>query len=114
VASPSSLAVSDNWPDTGPRARTRKRADAVRWACEEEDDVIPEPKDKLDAATALVGAVSGPEDATLDWSQIDWRSVEENVRRLRQRIFTASKAGDLARVRRLQRLMLSRARARAR
>jgi len=68
--------------------------------------VIPEPKDKLDAATALVGAVSGPEDATLDWSQIDWRSVEENVRRLRQRIFTASKAGDLARVRRLQRLML--------
>ena len=30
----------------------------------------------------------------------------ENVRRLRQRIFTASKAGDLARVRRLQKLML--------
>ena len=50
--------------------------------------------------------VSGPEDATLDWRQIDWRQVEENVRRLRQRIFTASKAGDLARVRRLQKLML--------
>jgi RNA-directed DNA polymerase len=53
-----------------------------------------------------MAVVSGPEDAILDWRQIDWRSVEENVRRLRQRIFTASKAGDLPRVRRLQRLML--------
>ena len=42
----------------------------------------------------------------LDWRQIDWRRAEENVRRLRQRIFTASKAGDLPRVRRLQTLML--------
>ena len=66
--------------------------------------MIPEPKDKLDAATLVV--VSGPEDATLDWRQIDWRQVEASVRRLRQRIFTASKAGDLARVRRLQKLML--------
>jgi RNA-directed DNA polymerase len=39
---------------------------------------------------------------SLDWRQIDWRQVEENVRRLRQRIFTAAKAGDLPRVRRLQ------------
>ena len=69
--------------------------------------MTPEPKDKLDATTTLVGAVSGPEDAVLDWRQIDWRTVEENVRRLRQRIFTASKAGDLAKVRRLQRLMLA-------
>ena len=38
--------------------------------------------------------------------QVDWRRVEEDVRRLRQRIFTASKAGDLARVRSLQKLML--------
>src|SRR5664279_4102870 len=68
--------------------------------------MTPEPKDKLDATTTLVGAVSGPEDAILDWRQIDWRTVEGNVRRLRQRIFTASKAGDLAKVRRLQRLML--------
>jgi RNA-directed DNA polymerase len=66
--------------------------------------VIPEPKDKLDAATLVV--VSGPEDASLEWCQIDWRQVEASVRRLRQRIFTASKAGDLARVRRLQKLML--------
>jgi RNA-directed DNA polymerase len=64
--------------------------------------VTPEPEDKLDA----VNAVSGPEDANLDWRQVDWRQAEENVRRLRQRIFTASKAGDLTRVRRLQKLML--------
>jgi len=25
------LAVPDNWPDTGPGARARKGADAVRW-----------------------------------------------------------------------------------
>jgi RNA-directed DNA polymerase len=64
----------------------------------------PEPEDKLDT-TATV-AVSGPEDATLDWRTVDWRAAEENVRRLRQRIFTASKAGDLKKVRRLQKLML--------
>ena len=60
---------------------------------------IPEPKDKLDAATVVV--VSGPEDAAERWRQVDWRRVEGDVRRLRQRIFTASMAGDLARVRRL-------------
>jgi RNA-directed DNA polymerase len=64
----------------------------------------PEPKDKLDAATMVV--VNGPEDTALDWHAIDWRRVEDEVRRLRQRIFTASKAGDLARVRNLQKLML--------
>ena len=40
------------------------------------------------------------------WRQVDWRRAEADVRRLRQRIFTASKAGDLPRVRRLQKLML--------
>ena len=64
----------------------------------------PESTDKLGAATTVV--VNGPEDVTLDWDAIDWRACEENVRRLRQRIFTASKAGDLARVRQLQKLML--------
>jgi hypothetical protein len=64
---------------------------------------MSEPKDKLDITASAV--VSGPEDAILDWRQIDWRAVESQVRRLRQRIFTASKAGDLQRVRRLQRLM---------
>ncbi|MGA8334316.1 MAG: group II intron reverse transcriptase/maturase [Solirubrobacteraceae bacterium] len=66
--------------------------------------MIPEPEDKLDATTKVV--VSGPEDETLDWRRVDWRRAERNVRRLRQRIFTASKAGDLQRVRRLQALML--------
>ena len=63
---------------------------------------IPEPKDKLD--TEVV--VSGPEDDAERWRQVDWRRAEADVRRLRQRIFTASKAGDLPRVRRLQKLML--------
>jgi RNA-directed DNA polymerase len=63
---------------------------------------IPEPKDKLD--TEVV--VSGPEDDAERWRQVDWRRAEADVRRLRQRIFTASKAGDLSRVRRLQKLML--------
>ena len=66
----------------------------------------PEPEDKLDAKPTLVGAVNGPEDAPFDWRQVDWRRVEDDVRRLRHRIFTASKAGDLKRVRRLQKLML--------
>jgi len=39
--------------------------------------------------------VNGPEDATLDWRQIDWRQIEADVRRRRQRIFMASKAGVL-------------------
>jgi RNA-directed DNA polymerase len=64
----------------------------------------PESKDKLDATTRVV--VNGPEDATLDWHDIDWRACEATVRRLRQRIFTASRAGDLKRVRNLQKLML--------
>jgi RNA-directed DNA polymerase len=64
----------------------------------------PELKDKLDAATVV--AVNGPEDATVGWRQVDWRAAEASVRRLRQRIFTASQAGDLGRVRNLQKLML--------
>ncbi len=58
------------------------------------------------AATAAVGAVNGPEDVPTDWLLVDWRQVEDDVRRLRQRIFTASQAGDLAKVRNLQKLML--------
>jgi RNA-directed DNA polymerase len=61
----------------------------------------PEPKGKLDA-----GTVNGPEDETLDWDTIAWPVHEENVRRLRQRIFKATKEQDLATVRNLQRMML--------
>src|SRR6266704_5775799 len=62
---------------------------------------MPEPRDKLDTTT-----VNGPEDEVLDWDAVDWRQAEDSVRRLRQRIFTASKAGDLNKVRSLQKLML--------
>jgi RNA-directed DNA polymerase len=65
-------------------------------------------KDKLDTS------VNGPEglrparpvfdgDA---WENVDWRRCEEEVRRLRRRIFKAVRDGDLASVRDLQQLML--------
>src|SRR5918994_1041727 len=50
--------------------------------------------------------VNGPEGICIDWASIEWRQVEADVRRLRQRIFTASRAGDHKKVRSLQRLML--------
>jgi RNA-directed DNA polymerase len=71
---------------------------------------------KLDAGTAGVGVAqaasagtataNGPEDDDLDWASVDWRQAEADVRRLRQRIFTASTAGDLKQVRNPQKLML--------
>lgn len=51
-------------------------------------------------------AVNGPEDAIIDWHSISWAECEENVRRLRQRIFKATQEGDLKKVRNLQKLML--------
>ncbi|MFE3731930.1 reverse transcriptase N-terminal domain-containing protein [Nocardia sp. NPDC059154] len=62
----------------------------------------------LDAAVVVDGGevTNGPEDTPVDWQSIDWRRVEGDVERLRQRIFAASKAGDLAKVRNLQKLML--------
>src|SRR6476620_9055074 len=75
--------------------------------------MAPEPKGKLDAMTTMqtatsvvVAVVNGPEGDHLDWAAIDWRTTEDDVRRLRQRIFTASRAGDLKKVRNLQKLML--------
>jgi len=68
----------------------------------------------LDATTRLAvtgvadgrAVVNGPEGEPPDWDAADWRQAEEDVRRLRQRIFAASKAGDLKKVRNLQKLML--------
>jgi RNA-directed DNA polymerase len=57
---------------------------------------------KLDATMVA----NGPEGAVSAWDAVDWRQAEDDVRRLRQRIFTASQAGDLRRVRNLQKLML--------
>lgn len=66
---------------------------------------VAAPKDKLDVPASA--GVNGPEGGFFaDWDHIDWDQVEENVRRLRQRIFTASRQGDLAKVRNLQKLML--------
>jgi RNA-directed DNA polymerase len=61
-----------------------------------------------DMADAVNGAVvvNGPEDVDLDWDAVDWRNVESDVRRLRQRIFKASQARDFKKVRNLQKLML--------
>src|SRR5260370_6844184 len=56
---------------------------------------------KLDTVT-----VNGPEGDVIDWDAVHWRAVEDDVRRLRQRIFTATQAGDLKKGRNLQKLML--------
>jgi len=93
----------------------------------------PEPKGKLDTmtgysfstpvwdggrwvapvvagVTATARLVNGPEDqprdAPVQWDRIDWQAQEEQVRRLRQRIFTAAQEQDWPRVRNLQKLML--------
>ena len=61
-----------------------------------------------DPAQAVVAevVVNGPEDGCLDWPSIRWSKVEQDVQRLRQRIFAASREGDLKKVRNLQKLML--------
>ncbi|MCT2593129.1 group II intron reverse transcriptase/maturase [Streptomyces sp. N2-109] len=63
-----------------------------------------------DCETASAGpepaAVNGPEDVPFEWDAVNWRSVERDIQRLRQRIFAAEKAGDRKKVRSLQRLML--------
>ena len=66
---------------------------------------MPEPTGKLGTA------VNGPEDLhpAFDgdaWEQADWRRHEEEVRRLRGRIFKAVREGDWPKTRNLQKLML--------
>jgi RNA-directed DNA polymerase len=58
------------------------------------------------AEAAAAVEVNGPEDDLVDWDRVNWGRAEENVRRLRQRIFAASQARDLKKVRNLQKLML--------
>src|ERR1035437_4927822 len=112
---PAALGITGRIRDVVPgpeRVLTR-----ARWACVETLSTRSEPKGKLDtmatqttggaqATMAVVAVVNGPEDELLDWHAVDWRAVEEDGRRLRRRIFTASRAGDLKRVRSLQKLML--------
>ena len=67
-------------------------------------DVTSAPAGTVDAAASV--AVNGPRDLPEDWDQVNWARVEEEVGRLRQRIFTAARAGEHRKVRSLQRLML--------
>ncbi len=62
-------------------------------------------KDTVTAGSSA-SAVNGPEDGPLDWHGINWAEREDNVRRLRRRIFKASQEGDLKKARNLQKLML--------
>jgi RNA-directed DNA polymerase len=52
-----------------------------------------------------VNHANGTERST-DWSSVNWRKVNQQVRNLRQRIFRATQTGDLKKVRSLQKLML--------
>jgi RNA-directed DNA polymerase len=59
-------------------------------------------RDKLDTVE-----VNGPENVVVCWwDHVDWRVHEENVTRLRRRIFKATREEDWATVRSLQKLML--------
>ena len=62
------------------------------------------------ATSVLLGArkrfSGGTEDVALEWDAVDWRLHEDNVRRLRRRIFKAAQDEDLAKVRSLQKMML--------
>jgi RNA-directed DNA polymerase len=64
---------------------------------------MPEPTGKLGTL------VNGPEGLPFDgdaWERTDWRGHEEQVRRLRGRIFKAVQEGDWPQARNLQKLML--------
>src|SRR3954449_8568994 len=97
-----------NRPDTGsvlgPKGSPRGSGESVETTM----NVTSAPAGTLDAAASVVAlvVVNGPREFPEDWDQVNWARAEEEVRRLRQRIFTASRAGDHRRVRSLQRLML--------
>jgi RNA-directed DNA polymerase len=60
--------------------------------------------------TTPARTANGPEDqryqVPVQWDKIDWRAQEGQVRRLRQRIFTAAQEQDWPKVRNLQKLLL--------
>ena len=76
----------------------------VWWVCDE--PMISSARTDGHVGRRVPDAVNGPEGERSDWLSVDWRRVEREVRRLRQRIFTASRDGDLKRVRNLQKMML--------
>ena len=76
----------------------------LTWAGEPlntEADGLMNRRGKLDTI-----AVNGPEDVAVEWDFVDWRVHEQNVIRLRRRIFKATREQDWATVRSLQKLML--------
>jgi len=58
------------------------------------------------AAPRANGPEDQPRDVPVQWDKVSWRAQEEQVRRLRQRIFKATREQDWPRVRNLQKLML--------
>jgi len=58
------------------------------------------------AAPKANGPEDQPRQAPVQWDNTDWRAQEEQVRRLRQRIFKAAQEQDWPKVRNLQKLML--------
>ena len=48
----------------------------------------------------------GAEEPTSNWSDIDWKTVKQRVRNLRQRIYRATREGQWNRVRSLMKLMI--------
>ena len=89
---------------------TRKGADAGQVSLCRNTDNDPEPKDKLDNMTTTtpaapasaslsgVSGLNGPEDEPADWFAIDWQTIEQDVRRLRLRIFTCLLEPDAVKV----------------
>ena len=66
---------------------------------------MPEPKDKLDTSVNGPAGLYPVFDGDA-WENVDWPRREEEVRRLRGRIFKAVREGDWPLVRSLQKLML--------
>src|SRR5262245_37007834 len=73
---------------------TRKRADFHRVFPDEKTE-IPTPETKQMAAVETqAGAVPNGQ---IDWTTINWRTVNQNVRRLQSRIDRAEQLGDVPR-----------------
>lgn len=58
------------------------------------------------SADVAAGVVNGPDGLELDWDAINWRHQQDEVSRLRQRIFKAVRAGETKKARNLQKLLL--------
>ena len=76
--------------------------DGGAWVTPAVAEVRVTPAAAAEAETAR--HANGPEDAVPGWEAFNWPAHEDNVRRLRQRIFKAVQDGDLARARNLQKL----------